>query len=504
MRNAPVVIVLAGGANSRFWPLEHKTLFEFLGEPLLARHLRVLSELGCADFIIVGNPENIDLLNALLPTLPGIEAATVTQLQPLGMADALLATETLLRDKYAGRAIYVTQAHDVADTELHASMLAAYRSGSAEGYLPARRVERYFEGGYLVLDGARVTGIVEKPGAGNEPSDVIKLVADVFSDWQPVIEAAREMASSGGDDIYERALTSLLAARRFEPVYYTGPAHTIKHSWDVLNVMDYFLGTDFVSGRMEAAGHDSQEGVYVAPGVNVPPDASISGAVYLSEGVELGPAVIIQGPVYLDKGVRLSARTTVIGPALLGASARLFHGAMVNGPAFIGDGAKIGNNALVRAAMVGGGSEVGYSTEVARSYVGRHCELHTNYVGDSVLAEGVHMGSGAVTANLRLDYRSVPVQVVSASGGVKRVDTRREKLGVIAGSYAQMGINASVMPGQRIGRDAILGAGVMLERDLQDNRFVRLRWSEEGAPQLEEIDAPIKRSELMQKRIHSP
>jgi carbonic anhydrase/acetyltransferase-like protein (isoleucine patch superfamily) len=67
-----------------------------------------------------------------------------------------------------------------------------------------------------------------------------------------------------------------------------------------------------------------------------------------------------------------------------------------------------------------------------------------------------------------------------------------------------MGINASVMPGQRIGRDSIVGAAVMLARDLHDNRFVRLRWSEDGTPQLEEIDAPIKRSELVQKRLHSP
>jgi bifunctional UDP-N-acetylglucosamine pyrophosphorylase/glucosamine-1-phosphate N-acetyltransferase len=153
--------------------------------------------------------------------------------------------------------------------------------------------------------------------------------------------------------------------------------------------------------------------------------------------------------------------------------------------------------------MVGSGSEVGYSTEVARSYVGAYCELHTNYVGDSVLSEGVHMGSGAVTANLRLDYRSVPVQVTSSSGEIRRVDTRREKLGVIAGSYSQMGINASIMPGQRIGRDAIVGAAVMLSRDLPDNRFARLRWREDGTPQLEEVDVPVKRSQLMKSRLQS-
>lgn len=499
MTDAPVVIILAGGANSRFWPLEHKTLFPFLGEPLLARHIRLLREAGCRDFIVIANTENYVQIRSLLETLPAsiLEADIVVQQQPLGMADALLCAESLLQGKYANRAIYVTQAHDVTDKKLHTDMLRAYQFGVADGYIPARQVETYFEGGYLILDGQWVTGIIEKPGVGNEPSNVIKLVADVFSNWQPMLQKIKELTSSGGDDIYERALTQLSATQRFKPVNYQGPAYALKHPWHVLDVMDYLLGGDFLSLYIDAEFGGRLDGVHISPGVHVPNDANISGTVYLSEGVELSAGVIIQGPVFLDKSVRLAPRTTIIGPAYLGPSVRMFPGALINGPAYIGGGAKLGNNALVRNSIVGKGSDVGFSTEVARSYVGDHCELHTNYVGDSILADGVHMGSGAVTANLRLDYRTVPVQSVTSQGKAKRIDTHRTKLGIIAGRYSQVGINASIMPGQRIGRDAIVGAAVMLDHDLRDNRFVRLRWTESGTALLEEIDAPLKRSEIM-------
>ena len=42
----------------------------------------------------------------------------------------------------------------------------------------------YFPGGYLTLEGGRVTSVVEKPGAGNEPSDLVNLVAHVFASWR--------------------------------------------------------------------------------------------------------------------------------------------------------------------------------------------------------------------------------------------------------------------------------------------------------------------------------
>ena len=90
-------------------------------------------------------------------------------------------------------------------------------------------------------------------------------------------------------------------------------------------------------------------------------------------------------------------------------------------------------------------------------------ELHHNYVGDSVLDAGSSMGFGATTANFRLDGRSVP----SVVGG-QRVDSGREKLGLVLGAGAKIGVNTSTMPGVKIGPAAVCGPNLTIARDVPD------------------------------------
>jgi bifunctional UDP-N-acetylglucosamine pyrophosphorylase/glucosamine-1-phosphate N-acetyltransferase len=146
----------------------------------------------------------------------------------------------------------------------------------------------------------------------------------------------------------------------------------------------------------------------------------------------------------------------------VGREVRIFPGAHVVPPALLDHGAVVGHNALVRGSIVGRKSVVGFGSEVARSYLGDGVELHHNYVGDSVLDDDSSMGYGAVTANYRLDGRTVPMLV-----GKERIDTGRMKLGAIIGAGARLGVNASTMPGVKIGPGAILGPNLRLTRDLQ-------------------------------------
>ncbi len=56
---APTVVVLAGGSNSRFWPLRAKSLMPFAGKSLLARHIEALVDAGCRRFVVVANEETL-------------------------------------------------------------------------------------------------------------------------------------------------------------------------------------------------------------------------------------------------------------------------------------------------------------------------------------------------------------------------------------------------------------------------------------------------------------
>jgi bifunctional UDP-N-acetylglucosamine pyrophosphorylase/glucosamine-1-phosphate N-acetyltransferase len=411
----PVVLVLAGGVSSRFWPLRDKLLIEFGSQSLLERHLRALAELGCDRIIVVTRP---DLAGTVETIGARIDADVRIALQPeaKGMADAVLCARPAL-EAFGDGALYITQAHDVVERRLHAEMLEGWakREGSTAGILAAARVKQYFPGGYLTLDGQRATSIVEKPGAGNEPSDLVNLVAHLHASWQTLCSAIETAASTGDpDDAYERALDGLMRENTYLAHVYDGPWQGLKYPWHLLDVMDLMLSLWMRGIESPGADYEQREdGVFMAPDV------------------------------------------------------RVFPGGYVAAPALIGPGCVIGNNALVRASILGPNCVVGFGSEVARSFLAGEVELHHNYVGDSVFERDTSMGWGATTANYRIDHRSVP----SVVGG-QRVDTEREKLGLILGAGARVGVNTSLMPGVKVGAGAIIGPAIRITRDVPDGERV--------------------------------
>ena len=61
------IVFLAGGIGKRMFPLiEDKFMFKFLGKTLLEHHIEMARECGIREFIVIGNPENIDKIKITL------------------------------------------------------------------------------------------------------------------------------------------------------------------------------------------------------------------------------------------------------------------------------------------------------------------------------------------------------------------------------------------------------------------------------------------------------
>ena len=90
MADMPVLIVLAGGASSRMWPLREKSLLRFGTEPLLISQLRRFQTLGFNEAVVVGNPDNLSDIAALVGQIRSMKVDVVVQPEPRGMGDALL------------------------------------------------------------------------------------------------------------------------------------------------------------------------------------------------------------------------------------------------------------------------------------------------------------------------------------------------------------------------------------------------------------------------------
>ncbi len=420
MATTPTLIILAGGASSRMWPLREKSLLRFGAEPLLLTQLHQYRALGFERVVIVSNPENNEQIAALVEPIPNMHVTVAVQPEPKGMGDALLRAAPHVADDAP---LYVTQVHDVVDVTLHESMLTAYYTAPDISRLAGIEMETYFPGGYLIVESdGRITGIVEKPGADNRPSRLVNIVVHIHSHAARLFDAIRaEYArAETPDDHYERAMDALMKTQRFEVVPYHGAWSALKYPWHVLDVMNHFLG-------------------------------QIEGQV-IGENVYIHPSVAIVGNVYIGDG------------------AKLFPGASIVGPTYIGKGTVIGNNALVRHAMVLDHCEVGFTTEVARSYVADHCSMHACRVLDSVFAQGVNFSAGCTTANLRIDRGHVKSSVKG-----QRIDSGREKLGAVIGAGAFLGVDVMTMPGVKIGENAQVGPGTHVYHDINDGQRVYVK-----------------------------
>ncbi|HOV32916.1 MAG TPA: sugar phosphate nucleotidyltransferase [Candidatus Hydrogenedens sp.] len=169
---------------------------------------------------------------------------------------------------------------------------------------------------------------------------------------------------------------------------------------------------------------------------------------YMTETKVLGkimPGAWVEGKVFIDEG-------TLVRP-----------GSIIEGPAYIGKNCTIGPNCWIRPyTTIGNDCRVGQASEIKNSILFNHAFApHQNYVGDSILGEGVNLGCGTVTANVRHDGLS-PRSVVN---GVL-IDTNLKKLGAIIGDGVHTGILTAIYPGRKMWPYTFTRPGEIVERDV--------------------------------------
>lgn len=149
-----------------------------------------------------------------------------------------------------------------------------------------------------------------------------------------------------------------------------------------------------------------------------------------------GPGVHISGDIYIHPTVKLPPTCTIEGPCYIGPDTEVRPGAFIRGNVIIGASCVIGNACEYKNCLL----------------MDKVQTPHYNYVGDSILGNGAHLGAGVICANLRLDQK--PVMVLTPDG---IVDTELRKLGAILGDGAEAGCNAVLQPGTILDRNAAVG-----------------------------------------------
>ena len=396
-------IFLAAGKSSRMAPLSDKNFLEFCGEPLIIKLLKNAQKGGLENFIVVASNEKKELITSTLQRFNFIADIVVQEKQEEGMAGGVLAG---LGACSSDEEIVLLGGNDAINSSVYKDLLGSGRK--ADGALLAKSVEQYFPGGYLQVDGKKITSIIEKPGEGKEPSRLVNIVAHYFKKGDDLKKQLESFDLTKSGDAYEQALQALFQTQEFHAVEYKGEWHAIKFPHHILEMQEYYLS-------------------------QLPKENSIHDSVQISD-----TARIHGEQVFIEEGVRI------------------FDNAVICGPCFIGRNSVIGNNALVRASNIGQKNEIGFCSELARSFTAQNVSAHHAYLGDSIIDNNVNFGAFSCTANLRLDKKNIKYSIKE-----ERINSGRNKLGAIIGAETQIGIHAMLMPGCKVDANSFVAPGTV-------------------------------------------
>lgn len=160
------------------------------------------------------------------------------------------------------------------------------------------------------------------------------------------------------------------------------------------------------------------------------------GVNQLGSGVSIGPNCVIKDATIGDN-VIIKANTVIEGPVTLEADVQVGPFARLRPHTALAVGAKVGNFVETKKANIGPGSKIS----------------HLSYIGDAELGSEVNVGAGTITCN----YDGVNKHLTEINDG------------------AFIGSNTSLVAPVAVGKNATVGAGSTISRDVPDESLAIAR-----------------------------
>jgi len=409
-------VVLAAGKGERLLPLTEsrpKPMIPIGGSPLLEWILKGLREASIEKVLIVTHYLEEHINNHFEDGSNwGLDIEYVKQKEMKGTANAFgLAESFVEEDDFLGvyGDLYIAP-------ESFKGILKAEKK--CEVIIATVQVEDPSGLGIIDLNGDRVSGIVEKPAHGDEPSKLANAGIYVFN-----------------SDIFQWIKETGLSERG---------------EYEITDTLKLLIN----SGLKVKAFTIQKDGW-----LDVGNPWNLLDANYKALGV-MKPCV--EGEV--ENGARIN------GPVKICKGAKIRSGTYIEGPVYIGPNCDIGPNCYIRSSSsIGSSVRIGNACEVKNSIVMDDTRIaHLSYVGDSIIGRGCNLGAGTITANIRFDKKNVKVNIKN-----RLIDTGRIKMGAIIGDGVQTGVNVNILPGVRVGSGAWIVPGLTVYKDVKTGVFMK-------------------------------
>jgi NDP-sugar pyrophosphorylase family protein len=160
----------------------------------------------------------------------------------------------------------------------------------------------------------------------------------------------------------------------------------------------------------------------------------------------------IEKGILVGDNVSIAASARIEPPAIIGANSEIRHCAYLRGNVIVGENCVIGNSSELKSAILFDRVQV----------------PHYNYVGNSMLGRGAHLGAGAICSNLKSDGSNVIVHTED-----KSYNTGMRKLGAILGDGAEIGCGCVLAPGCIVGKNTTAYPLTFLRGTIPENSIVK-------------------------------
>ncbi len=153
----------------------------------------------------------------------------------------------------------------------------------------------------------------------------------------------------------------------------------------------------------------------------------------------------------------------------VGKNVKIYPTATIEAPAIIGEGTQVRPGAFIRGCVITGANcVIGNSSELKNCVLLEKVQIpHYNYVGDSILGNGTHMGAGSICSNLKADGKAVTIHAD------KEFETGRRKVGAFLADGADIGCGCVLNPGTVIGKSTSVYPLIALRGVFPANSIVK-------------------------------
>lgn len=151
----------------------------------------------------------------------------------------------------------------------------------------------------------------------------------------------------------------------------------------------------------------------------------------------LGPDYERQGDIAIHKTAQVEDGAVLKGAIVIGPNCFIAAGAYLRGGVFLGSDCIVGPSCELKSSFM----------------LDRSKLAHFNFVGDSLLGQGVNIEAGAVIANYRNEFAGADIRILY---GDTVIETGVAKFGALVGDGTRIGANAVVAPGALLERGSVV------------------------------------------------